>query len=289
MAVSYQNLYLDLRNLLREAGVQDCTRSARELLAAASGKTKEELVRDGLLYVSPEAEREARALAQRHIEGEPVAYLIGEWDFYGLSLGISPAVLIPRPDTEVLCEQAIAAARKWESCRVLDLCAGSGCIGLALASQVPGARVLLGELDEEALKICRQNIRRCQLSSRVSSIRLNALEKPSRNLGEFRLIVSNPPYIPHGDIAGLDVSVRDYEPHLALDGGEDGMDFYRAICDKWRDSLTPDGVLAFEVGIGQADAVLRLMRSHGFGDLQIVPDLNGIPRVVIGTICSGVL
>ena len=286
MATTYNNLYLDLRTMLRKAGVEEATQAARELVCTAAGKTKEELLRDGALYAAPEVERSAYDLAQRLISGEPVAYLVGEWEFYGLPLDISPAVLIPRPDTEVLVSQAIEKAKDLTECRALDLCAGSGCIGLALAANVPHARVLLGEIDEEALKICRQNIRRSNLTARVTSMRLDAREKPSRNLGEFHVIVSNPPYIPTADIDTLDTSVKDHEPRLALDGGADGLDFYRAIIEKWRDALAKDGMLFFEVGIGQADEVLRMMRASGFGDVQIVKDLNGIPRVVFGTLCD---
>lgn len=283
MATTYNNLYLDLRAELKRAGDEEATQSARELLCSAAGKTREEFVRDGSLYASPEVERAARRLVQRHLAGEPVAYLIGEWEFYGLPLDISPAVLIPRPDTEVLATKLIDAARSAGPCRILDLCAGSGCIGLAAAANLPNARVLLGELDDEALKICRQNIRRSNLTGRVTSMKLDAREKPTRSLGEFQFLVSNPPYIPSADIGTLDASVREHEPRLALDGGEDGLDFYRAICEKWRDALCESGMLFFEVGIGQADQVLRIMRSNGFGDIQIVKDLNSIPRVVYGT------
>ena len=283
MATTYNNLYLDLRAELKRAGDEEATQSARELVCSAAGKTREEFVRDGSLYASPEVEKAARKLVQRHLAGEPVAYLIGEWEFYGLPLDISPAVLIPRPDTEVLATKLIDAARGAGSCRILDLCAGSGCIGLAAAANLPNARVLLGELDDEALKICRQNIRRSNLTGHVTSMKLDAREKPTRSLGEFNFLVSNPPYIPSADIDTLDVSVREHEPRLALDGGEDGLDFYRAICEKWRDALALEGMLFFEVGIGQADQVLRIMRSHGFGDIQIVKDLNNIPRVVYGT------
>ena len=286
MAITYNNLYLDLRTELRRAGDEEATQSARELVCSAAGKTREELVRDGSLYASPEVERAARRLVQRHLNGEPVAYLIGEWEFYGLPLDISPAVLIPRPDTEVLATKLIDAARPRESCRILDLCAGSGCIGLAAAANLPHARVLLGELDDEALKICRQNVRRSNLTGRVTSMKLDAREKPSRALGEFDFLVSNPPYIPSGDVDALDPSVREHEPRMALDGGEDGLDFYRVICEKWRDALAPGGMLFFEAGIGQADSVLRIMRANGFGDIQIVKDLNDIPRVVFGTLCD---
>lgn len=285
MAITYNNLYLDIRTQLRRAGIEAATLEARELVCFGTGKTREELTRDGSLYASPDMERRVRALVNRHLEGEPVAYLIGEWEFYGLPLDISDDVLIPRADTEVLAEQAIAYCQTLPECRVLDLCAGSGCIGLAVASQVPKARVILGEYSDAALKICRQNIRRNALSGRVLPVQVDAREAPERTLGEFDCIVSNPPYIPRADIDGLDVSVRDYEPHLALDGGEDGMDFYCSIAEKWKDVLRPGGRLYFEVGIGQADSVLRIMRAQGFGDIQIVKDTGDISRVVFGTLC----
>jgi len=288
MAVTYNDLYLNIRQRLRGSGVEAAALEARELVCFATGKSREELTRDSRLYASPQREEAVRRLLERRLAGEPVAYLIGEWEFYGLPLDISRDVLIPRADTEVLAEQAIAYVKTLGECRMLDLCAGSGCVGLAVASQAPQARVALGEIDDNALKICRQNIRRNGLSGRVTPIQMDALEKPPRSLGEFQCIVCNPPYIPSGDIAGLDVSVRDYEPHLALDGGADGLDFYRSIARDWREALAPGGRLYFEVGIGQADQVLRLMRGQGFGDLQVVKDHHDIPRVVLGTLCQEV-
>lgn len=286
MAITYNNLYLDIRQQLRQAGIEAATLEARELVCFGTGKSREELYRDGPLYVAPEMEGRVRSLVKRHLAGEPVAYLIGEWEFYGLPLDISDDVLIPRTDTEVLAEQAIQYVKTQGECRVLDLCAGSGCLGLAVAANAPGCRVVLGEWSDEALKICRQNVRRCGLTGRVVPMQTDARDKPPRSLGEFRCIVSNPPYIPTGDIAGLDVSVREYEPHLALDGGTDGLDFYRSITERWKEALTPGGRLYFEVGLGQADSVLRLMRAQGFGDIQVVQDTAGIPRVVFGTLCT---
>ena len=286
MAITYNNLYLDIRQQLRKAGIEAATLEARELVCFGTGKSREDLARDGGLYASPELESQVRSLVDRHLAGEPVAYLIGEWEFYGLPLDISRDVLIPRPDTEVLAGQAIEYIQTLGECRVLDLCAGSGCIGLAVASQAPQARVVLGEYSDAALKVCRQNIRRNGLSGRVVPMQADAREKPERSLGEFQCIVSNPPYIPRADIETLDASVRDYEPHLALDGGEDGLDFYQTISGKWKDALAPGGRLYFEAGIGQADSVLRIMRGQGFGDIQIVKDLHDIPRVVFGTLCT---
>ena len=284
MAITYNNLYMDIRQELHRAGIQAATLEARELVCFAAGKTREQFVRDGRLYVPQDVEEQARALMRRHLAGEPLAYLIGEWEFYGLPLDISGQVLIPRSDTEVLAGEAIRWLQTQQDARVLDLCAGSGCVGLAVASQVHDCRVVLGEKSEAALRICRQNIRRSGLLGRVTPMPADALEPPTRQLGEFDCIVCNPPYIPTQDIETLDVSVRDYEPHMALDGGEDGLEFYRAISENWREALHPGARLYFEVGIGQADSVLRIMRRQGFGELEIVPDTAGIPRVVYGTL-----
>ena len=239
MAITYNNLYLDIRQQLHKAGLPAATLEARELVCCAAGKSREELSRDSRLYVPDTVERQTRALVERHLAGEPVAYLIGEWEFYGLPLDISERVLIPRPDTEVLAAAVIEGLREAESPRVLDLCAGSGCIGLAVAKHVPGSHVVLGELEEGALRVCRQNIRRNGLTGRVTAMQLDALHPPLQRLGDFDCIVSNPPYIPTGDLPGLDPSVRDYEPHMALDGGADGLDFYRAILRHWPAVLHP--------------------------------------------------
>ena len=288
MATTYNNLYLDIRQQLKKAGIGAATLEARELVCFGTGKSRDELNRDGRLYASPEVESRVRSLVDRHLAGEPVAYLIGEWEFYGLPLDISSEVLIPRPDTEVLVDQALEYIKPLGECRVLDLCAGSGCIGLAIASQAPQAHVVLGERFDGPLRICRQNIRRNSLSGHVVPMQVDALGAPERALGEFDCIVSNPPYIPRADIETLDASVKDYEPHAALDGGEDGLDFYRNISEKWKNALVPGGKLYFEVGIGQADSILRIMRAQGFGDIQVVKDPAGIPRVVFGTLCTEV-
>ena len=164
---------------------------------------------------------------------------------------------------------------------MLVLCAGSGCIGLAVASQTPGVRVVLGEYSDAALKICRQNIRRNGLSGRVVPIQADALEKPERTLGEFQCIISNPPYIPRGDIAGLDASVREYEPHLALDGGEDGLDFYRSIAQNYAKALRPGGYLCFEYGAEQGDAVQAILEMNGYTILERTRDYNDRDRAIL--------
>ena len=284
MAITYNDLYLDIRRQLRCAGVEAATLEARELVCFGTNKSREELQRDGGLYASPELERQVRQLVERRMAGEPVAYLIGEWEFYGLPLDISSDVLIPRADTEVLAEQAISYCGTLGDCRVLDLCAGSGCVGLAVAANAPECRVVLGELSEGALRVCKQNVRRNELNARVTCLSVDALEAPSSSLWDFDAIVCNPPYIPSGDIPGLDVSVKDYEPHIALDGGEDGLDFYRAVAEKWKSALRLGGTLIFEVGLGQAAAVEDILEKNGYEDIRTLPDTQNILRVVEGTV-----
>ena len=284
MATTYNNLFLDTRARLKKAGVEQAQLEARELVCYAADKSREQLYRDMSLYVSAELERRVDDLVRRRLAGEPVAYIIGEWEFYGMPLDISRDVLIPRADTEILAERAILYARKaGEEARVLDLCAGSGCIGLAVAENAPNCRVVLGELDEGALRVCKQNVRRNRLNAQVTCLSVNALEPPSPNLWDFDVIVCNPPYIPTGDIAGLDVSVKDYEPHKALDGGTDGLDFYRAIAPKWKTALRLGGTLLFEVGIHQAPDVERILAENGYENIQTTADPQGIWRVVEGT------
>ena len=285
MATTYNNLLLDTRTRLKKAGIEAAQLEARELLCYASGKRREQLYRDMSLYVSAELEQKLEALIQRRLEGEPVAYIVGEWEFYGLSLDITSDVLIPRDDTEILVERAIQKARiAGEGCRVLDLCAGSGCVGLAIASQVPECRVVLGELSENALRICKQNVRRNELNARVTCISVDAMEPPPSALWDFDVIACNPPYIPTEDIDGLDNSVRDYEPFMALDGGDDGLDYYRFIAAHWKNALRLGGSMIFEVGIGQAMQVEEILAQNGFENIQTVADTQGIWRVVEGVI-----
>ena len=276
MPATYNDLYLDARKALKAAGVEQAQLEARELLCFASGKDRGEFLRDLPLYASDGVEKRFRDLLARRLKGEPVAYIIGEWEFYGLTLDICRDVLIPRPDTETLVERGILYVRDLpDGTRVLDLCAGSGCIGLAIADNCPNTRVFLAEWSEDALRVCRQNIRRCGLTDRVKAEALDALAPPPEAIGLFDCITCNPPYITRGEMETLDRPVKDFEPHLALCGGEDGLDFYRAAAGMWKEVLAENGRIYFEVGIGQADAALRLMRGAGFGG-QAGPADDGV-------------
>ncbi len=279
---TYNDVYIETRRALRAAGVEAFGTEARILLAAAADKTPEAFLRDLRLYPGADFELRAAEYLRRRLAGEPAAYIAGTWEFYGLELEVNPSVLIPRSDTEVVTEAALDYLRQKPGARVLDLCTGSGCIGLALAAAAPGCRVVLADIDRRALILAKRNALRLKLSRRVLALEANVLAPPARQLGEFDLIVSNPPYVPTGELEGLDVSVRDFEPWLALDGGEDGLDFYHRIAAEAPEHLTPGGWLMLEIGSSQGRDVAGLLQANGFGDIKIQPDLAGLDRVVIG-------
>ena len=285
MVLSYNDLYLNLRKQLRREGVSAAALEARELICAASEKSQEQFYRDLPLYAPNEVQERLEELLARRLTGEPVAYLVGEWEFYGLTLTVNPHVLIPRPDTELLVDRAVDLAEEaGPGARVLDLCTGSGCIGLAVAARVPGARAVLLDASPEALSVAKENIRRNQLGARVTAVLGDAKEAPDPALWDFDVITCNPPYIPTEVIPSLEASVRDYEPHLALDGGADGLDFYRCIAPLWKESLRIGGSLLFEVGIGQAEDVKKILAQAGYAEIRIHEDLAGILRVVEGKV-----
>lgn len=284
MPKTYNELYISTRAALKRAGVEAYSLEARLLVSHAVGKSKEAFLRDLRLYTSTENEQKINALLQRRLTGEPLAYLIGEWEFYGLPIKVTPDVLIPRMDTEVLVETAVNAlvGRKMDA-RILDLCSGSGCIGCAISHELPAARLVMVDISDRALEVSKLNLR-LNRQNRTICLKADALAKPPMSIGTFDLIVSNPPYVPSFEILTLDSSVRDYEPLGALDGGEDGLIFYRAIVRNWKGVLRPGGQLMFEVGETQADAVSDLMRGAGFRDIATVEDTAGVRRVVTGRI-----
>lgn len=285
MAITYHDLKFNTRSALAAAGLEEPEQEAQEMLCVASGKRREELLRDLDLYMNDDIAQRVEDMVQRRCAGEPLAYVLGEWPFRTLTLEVGPSVLIPRQETEILVQLALDRLQEYEGAtRVLDLCAGSGCVGLSIAAEVPKARVVLMDASDQALDVCRRNVRRNRLSIRAVHMKGDALAQPNTNLGLFDVLVCNPPYIPTEDIQGLDASVRDYEPHIALDGGPDGLDFYRAIIKLWTPLLRPGGFILFEVGIGQAEQVAMLLKRRGCKNIVITRDLSRIPRVVVGKI-----
>ena len=196
---------------------------------------------------------------------------------------ITPDVLIPRMDTEVLVDAVkdILTGYKMDA-RILDLCCGSGCITCAIAHELPATKLVAVDLSASALEVCRKNVTNHKFNSRVLCMQADATASPPLGLGSFDLIVSNPPYIASAEIKELDRSVRDYEPVWALDGGEDGLRFYKAIIKYWKSLLRPGGFLLFEVGENQAGDVADMLMSAGFSRSATRRDTQGIERVVIG-------
>lgn len=280
---TYNDIFVDIRNVLRDMEIYQSSLEARLLLSSASGKSKEELTRDMPLKVSKEIEDIAKSMLKRRRHGEPLAYITGEWEFYGLPIKVTRDVLIPRMDTEVAVTVAIEEALKLGAGgRVLDLCCGSGCIGIALAANTQNTKVTLADISNEALKVAKGNVTMNNLGGRVTCVQTNVLETPRPFLGNFDIIVSNPPYIPTDDIAALDDSVKEFEPSLALDGGRDGMEYYRNIALVWKRIIKPGGCLIFECGIGQSALVEYLLRANEFEDIEKIRDSGGIERVVVG-------
>lgn len=285
MLKTYADLYLETRKKLKAAGIEAYALEARLLIAGAAGKTQEEFLSDLKLYVSASFEEKVASLVQRRLDGEPVAYITGEWEFYGIPLYISRDVLIPRMDTELLAEKAIELLRSHDGVsRVLDLCCGSGCIGVAIASHVPDSRVIMIDNSSRALSVARLNVLKRNLTRTVTCMEADALKDPPMMIGKLDLIVCNPPYIATEEVLSLDESVRDYEPWGALDGGEDGLDFYRAIASRWKVLLREHGCIFFECGEGQARDVAEILHENGFGTTVMFQDTAGVDRVVIGSL-----
>lgn len=210
--------------------------------------------------------------------GEPLQYLLGEWEFYGLPLAVGPGVLIPRADTETVVETCLQALTSVRDPAIWDLCSGSGAIALALASRRPDARILAAELSEEALPYLRQNIA-ALAPDRVTAVQTDVLTQLPDGLCD--LIVSNPPYITGADMQTLSPQVR-REPELALYGGEDGLRFYRQLTHSCYDHLRPGGWLIFEIGYDQGESVPALLRQRGFDQVFCRNDLAGVPRCAGG-------
>ncbi len=283
MVKKLSELYLEARRELSKIeDKQTASLLARNLLCHVTGKTQEQLLADLELYGSQDVCAVMEQAVQRALSGEPLAYILGQWEFYGMNLIVNDNVLIPRDDTCAVTDLAIKKTLFLDtSPRILDLCTGSGCIGLAIANRVKDARVTLGDVSKGAMEVAKKNIGLQKLTGRVTCVQVDALAEPASFLGQFDLIVSNPPYITTQEMQELPESVRGFEPHLALHGGDDGLVFYRSIAEKFKKALKPGGYLCFEFGMGQGDAVCEILEMNGYTILERTRDYNGVERAVI--------
>ena len=283
MVKTLSTLYLEARRaFMTQEDQQTSSLLARNLLCHITGKSQEAVIADREMYASEAQCAEMDTAVTRILAGEPLAYVLGEWDFYGMTLHVDKNVLIPRDDTCSVTSLAINQALFLGSApRILDLCTGSGCIGLAVASRVKDARVTLADISRQAIAVAKKNITGQHLSARVSCVCADALGMPAPFLGKFDMIVSNPPYITTQEMTELPKSVKDFEPELALHGGTDGLDFYRAIARNYAVALKPGGYLCFEFGMGQGDAVCQILEENGYTILERSKDYNHIERAVL--------
>ena len=242
------------------------------LLSSVLRRPRAELILNKNAAIDDSVAARFLSMCKRRSLGEPVQYITNSAEFMGLEFYVDERVLIPRADTETLCEYAISRG----GARVLDLCCGSGCIGLAYKRFRPESEVTLADISEGALEVTRKNAEALGLSVRV--LRADLFDCPFED-GAFDMILTNPPYIKRGDLAGLPREVR-REPALALDGGDDGLDFYRALM-RWKRVLAPGGELVAEAGFDTAEAVFGLFTEH-FHGVTLTRDLSGVPRVIKG-------
>lgn len=263
------------------AGIEDPRLDAEILLAEAAGVSRTTLIA-GLVEVDDAVAGRFRQLIARRAAREPLAYIVGRKEFYSLDLEVGPAVLIPRPETEVLIDAALEFLAEVPHARVLDIGTGSGAIALAVAANAPHAQVVATDVSVDALEIARRNAARYGLTARVEFRRANCFEPADggRLLGSFDLVVSNPPYIPRGEVGRLQPEVERYEPSIALFGGDDGLEFHRAIAASGPGHLNPGGLILVEVADGQSAAASLIYRNAGLGDLAVLNDLAGRPRVI---------
>lgn len=277
-----RELYLRGKQQLADAGIDTAALDASLLLEQLSGWDRTAQLMHGddpapQSWIAP-----FHAQIARRAAGEPLQYLLGAWPFMAHSFAVGPGVLIPRPETELLVREALAFCGH-RPCRIIDLCAGSGAVGWSCAAALPDCTVTAVELSPDALPYLHRNREAIAPDPQRTRILQGDITRSetAEAAGVAEVILSNPPYIPTDDLAGLQREVH-REPRMALDGGADGLDFYRAILRIWRPMLTAGGLLAVECGIGQGAALADAFRAAGLRDVQIRPDFSGIDRVVRG-------
>lgn len=270
--------------ILKDKGIEDSFNEAAVLLAFALGKSKTYCFTHMDESVDSDTMKRFDDFIIKRSCRMPVAYITSSSWFMSLEFDVNESTLIPRPETEGLVEEVLCHIKNSNDneIKILDLCTGSGCVGISIAFYAKKAVVTLSDINPECIMISCENIRKHNLSDRVSAIESD-LFKSLGNI-KFNYIIANPPYIPSKEIADLENDVRLYEPLIALDGGVDGLDFYRKIATEIKTHLKSGGSLFIEIGINQRDAVVEIFRENGFSDIEVKTDINGIPRII--TICQ---
>jgi release factor glutamine methyltransferase len=261
------------------AGIENAWLEAEVLVRAAAELGRERLHAHPEESLPADAAADLASFVSRRLAREPLPYITGEVEFYSLPFHITPAAIVPRPETEVLVEAAVARARQIGAGLVIDVGTGSGALAVVLARELPEARVAAIDLSREALLLTRRNAARHGVASQVLLVQSDLLAGLRAHAD---CIVGNLPYVRHDEFSALQPEVRDYEPRLALDGGEDGLEVIRRLAVRLREHLSPRGIAALEVGAGQANAVANMLADGRLTNIEIVTDYAGIERVVIG-------
>lgn len=279
--MTYRECYEKGSRILNEAGIEESTLDARLLLEAVCGTDRNDLLVHGEQPVEPEAEEKYFGWIGKRAGRIPLQQLTGEQDFMGLTFTVNENVLIPRQDTEILVEEVLKELH--DGMRILDMCTGSGCILLSLLHYSNDCEGLGVDLSAEALEVAGRNVLKVLTPEKAEHAHFLQSDLFEKVEGKFEIIVSNPPYIASAEVDRLMPEVRDHEPRMALDGTEDGLYFYRRIIEEAGKHLVSSGMLFFEIGYDQGQAVSELMRTEGYCDVQVVQDYAGLDRVVFGT------
>lgn len=279
--MTYRECYEQGCRTLQVAGIEEATLDARLLLEAVCGTNRNDLLVHGEQPVAPEAEEKYLNWIRQRAEHIPLQQLTGEQDFMGLTFNVNEHVLIPRQDTEILVEEVLKELH--DGMRVLDMCTGSGCILLSLLHYSNDCEGLGVDLSAEALEVAGRNVLKVLTPEKAEHAHFLQSDLFEKVEGKFEIIVSNPPYIASAEVDRLMPEVRDHEPRMALDGTADGLEFYRRIIAEAGQYLVSSGMLFFEIGYDQGQAVSELMREHGYREVQVVQDYAGLDRVVYGT------
>ena len=279
--MTYRECYEQGCRTLQAAGIEEAALDARLLLEAVCGTDRNDLLVHGEQPVAPEAEEKYLNWIRQRAEHIPLQQLTGEQGFMGLTFSVNEHVLIPRQDTEILVEEVLKELH--DRMRVLDMCTGSGCILLSLLHYSNDCEGLGVDLSAEALEVAGRNVLKVLTPEKAEHAHFLQSDLFEKVEGKFEIIVSNPPYIASAEVEKLMPEVRDHEPRMALDGTEDGLYFYRRIIEEAGKHLVSSGMLFFEIGYDQGQAVSELMRTEGYCDVQVVQDYAGLDRVVFGT------
>ena len=289
------------KEFLERSGIKDAGREAELIIAYCLDINRVALYRDNPL-IPEDIILKIDSLLKKRAKRQPLQYILGYTEFYGLKIKVGKGVLIPRPETELLVEEAIKVVRSQQFnpplltgnppsppfskggmggfVSILDLCTGSGCIALALAKEFPDAQVYGTDISEIAIRYAKGNAKLNKIKN-VAFVKGSLFKPVKKSRNTFDLIVSNPPYIKRNDIKNLQIEIKDWEPVKALDGGEDGLDYYRAIIPEAKNYLKECGCLMFELGVSQANSVRKIAEDAGFVNISLIKDYAGINRILI--------